>query len=69
MKGISERTLAIWQPHTTRELTGEDARQIVENVTGLFAVLIEWGAANQLIEAAQAEADHTPPQKAAGGGP
>ena len=35
-------TLAFWQPRVQRELTGEDARQIVENLTGFFGVLERW---------------------------
>jgi hypothetical protein len=38
------KTLAAWQPRASRELTREDARQIVENVTGFFKTLLEWDA-------------------------
>ena len=39
------RTRQFWQPHTRRDLTDEDARQIAENVTGLFSILAEWSRA------------------------
>jgi hypothetical protein len=41
------RTLEVWQPRTSRKLTIEDAREITENVTGLFQVLFEWETAEQ----------------------
>ena len=39
------RTRQFWQPRTRRDLTDEDARQIAENVTGLFSVFAEWSRA------------------------
>jgi hypothetical protein len=39
------RTREVWQPRLGRELSGEDARQIVENVAGFFALLAEWSRA------------------------
>jgi hypothetical protein len=39
------RTRQFWQPRTRRDLTDEDARQIAENVTGLFSILAEWSRA------------------------
>jgi hypothetical protein len=44
---LTKRTLEVWQPRTSRMLTPEDARQIVENVTGFFQALMEWNAAEQ----------------------
>lgn len=41
-KELTGRTHKLWQPRTRRPLTGEDARQIVENVTGFFSILAEW---------------------------
>ena len=35
------RTLSVWQSRTSRRLTAEDARQIVENATGFVAVLLD----------------------------
>lgn len=39
---LIDRTIEIWRPRVGRPLTREDARQIVENVTGFFAILLEW---------------------------
>jgi len=37
-----DRTAQLFEQRTGRNLTREDARQIVENVTGLFRLLSEW---------------------------
>jgi hypothetical protein len=37
-----EQTIAIWQKRTDRKLTREDAREIIENITGFFTILHEW---------------------------
>ena len=39
------RIRQFWQARTMRDLTDEDARQIAENVTGLFSILAEWSPA------------------------
>ena len=36
------RSTSFWQPRTTRQLSHEDARQMVGNVSGFFRVLSEW---------------------------
>jgi hypothetical protein len=41
---IIGQTIRIWEPRSQRQLSHEDARQIVENVTGFFDVLAEWAA-------------------------
>ncbi|HVC76142.1 MAG TPA: hypothetical protein VND96_06435 [Candidatus Micrarchaeaceae archaeon] len=38
------RTLEVWSRRSTRPLTEEDARQITQNMTGFFRVLVEWKA-------------------------
>jgi hypothetical protein len=43
---LIDRTIALWQPRLGREITREDARQIVENVTGFFSILHEWSRAS-----------------------
>jgi hypothetical protein len=40
--GLIDRTVGIWQARYSRELSREDARQIVENVAGFFSILQEW---------------------------
>ena len=42
---LIDRTIAVWQPRLRRDLSREDARQIVENVTGFFKLLAEWSRA------------------------
>jgi hypothetical protein len=42
---LIDRTREVWKPRLGRELSREDARQIVENVTGFFGILIEWSRA------------------------
>ena len=39
------RTRQVWEPRIGRDLTDEDARQIMHNVTGFFGVLAEWSRA------------------------
>jgi hypothetical protein len=45
------RTREIWQPRMARNLTDEDARQILHNATGFFGVLAEWRRAELLAAA------------------
>jgi hypothetical protein len=40
------RTLQVWQPRLSCDLSSEDARQIAENVAGFFSVLAEWSRAD-----------------------
>ena len=42
------RTRQVWQPRIRRDLTDEDARQIMHNVTGFFGVLAEWSRTERL---------------------
>jgi hypothetical protein len=49
------QTIALWEPRAGRQLTREDAREIIENVTGFFRILQEWDQAERReIEAAKA---------------
>ena len=50
------RTRKVWQPRIGRDLTDEDARQIIHNVTGFFGVLTEWSRAERLAAANDAAA-------------
>jgi hypothetical protein len=43
-----DETLAVWQQRTTRQLTREDGRQIIENMVGFFRILREWDDADRL---------------------
>lgn len=40
-KSFLEKTIKVWQPYSTAPLSLEDAREIAENVTGLFCLLNE----------------------------
>ncbi len=42
---LIDRTIETWQSRHDRDLSREDARQIVENVTGFFSILAEWSRA------------------------
>ena len=44
-ENVIDRTREVWKPRLGRDLSREDARQIVENVTGFFGILIEWSRA------------------------
>lgn len=39
---LLERTVRLFEARTGRSLSKEDARQIVENVSGFFRILAEW---------------------------
>ena len=41
------QTRDFWQQRTAGEVTDEDARQIIENVTGFFSILREWDMAEK----------------------
>ncbi len=38
----NDNLIETWQSRHDRDLSREDARQIVENVTGFFSILAEW---------------------------
>jgi hypothetical protein len=42
---LIDGTIALWEPRLRRNLSREDARQIVENVTAFFNILAEWSRA------------------------
>jgi hypothetical protein len=47
-KQLIDQTLEFWQARSSKTLTREDARQMIENVTGFFQLLQEWQLADQL---------------------
>lgn len=49
-----DETIAVWQPHTERALTREDAREIIENMVGFFSVLQEWDESERRAASKQA---------------
>jgi hypothetical protein len=54
------RSRQVWQPRIGRDLTDEDARQIIHNVIGFFGVLAEWSRAERLAAANDAAAPAKP---------
>ena len=40
-KEFLEKTIKVWQPYSEAPLTLEDAREIAENMTGLYSYLLE----------------------------
>jgi hypothetical protein len=38
-------TRRVWQRRLARDLSGEEARQIAENVVGFFSILADWARA------------------------
>ena len=42
-----DETIKFWQPRMQRDLSREDARQITENLSGFFRLLLEWDAQQQ----------------------
>ena len=50
---LLDDTIAIWQPRAKRPLSREDAREILENLTGFFSVLREWQLAEQAAESSK----------------
>lgn len=43
-----DETVAFWQKRSKRQLSREDGREIVENLTGFFRVLQEWDRAERV---------------------
>ena len=52
---VIDQTLEVWQPRTSQILTREDAREIVENVTGYFRILQEWEAGDCYVATKKAD--------------
>jgi len=50
-----ERALDVWQPRSSRKLTSEDVRQIAENTTGFFRILLEWQAKERALQERESE--------------
>ena len=49
------RTKETWQPRAACSLSDEDAREIAENVTGFFRLLLEWKAREKELTAHEAD--------------
>ena len=42
---LLEAGAVLWQQRTSEQLTQEDIREIAENLTGFFQLLVEWDLA------------------------
>jgi len=47
LEDFADDTIEFWQPRMRRDLSREDARQIAENVSGFFRVLLDWDAVHR----------------------
>lgn len=56
---LIRETLEFWQPRTSRKLTEEDARQIIQNTVGFFRVLHEWDRADKAAQNRAGSPDET----------
>jgi hypothetical protein len=56
---IIDETARFWSDRAKRAISQEDARQIVENITGFFSVLAEWEAAERQAITCSVETDVT----------
>lgn len=43
---LIDRTLKTWQPRVDHPLSRDDARQIIDYVSGFFSILAEWAKAD-----------------------
>jgi hypothetical protein len=50
-RDLIQRTRRTWQPRLGRDLSCEDARQIIENVSGFFGVLADWARSDRTVPA------------------
>lgn len=48
---LVRRTRKIWQPRLGRDLSREESRQFVENVSSFFAVLADWSRSERTVPA------------------
>jgi len=46
---LIDRTIELWRQRLQHDLSREDARQIVKNVTGFFTILAEWSQAEMTV--------------------
>jgi hypothetical protein len=50
-RDLIRRTQRTWQARLGRDLSDENARQIIENVSGFFGVLADWSRSERAIPA------------------
>jgi hypothetical protein len=47
---LLDETRVFWQARSPRQLSREDAREIIENLKGYFSVLSEWSRREEEVE-------------------
>jgi len=57
---LNERTRRLWERRAGRPLTEEDFRQIAENLTGYFGLLIKWDGQQGSDDQGRAAQDTSP---------
>ena len=48
---LVHRTREVWKPRVGRDLSPEEARQIINNIVGFFAILADWSRAEMRVPA------------------
>lgn len=59
---LIRRTLELWQPRTSRQLTEEDAQQMIDNAVGVFRLLLQWRREELMAEKGEARLKDAPPE-------
>jgi hypothetical protein len=59
---LIDGAIRLWQPRMRRDMSREDARQIIEHVTGFFKVLSKWEQVSTAANDNPAEHDHDRPK-------
>ena len=59
---LIDGAIRLWQPRLRRDVSREDGRQFVEQVTGFFKVLSKWEQVSTAANDNPAEQDHDRPK-------
>ena len=57
---LLHQTREVWKPRIGRDLSSEEARQIIENISGFFSILIEWSRVEISVPANDSAKPDTP---------
>ena len=41
-KSLIDQTISEWQPSSYKEMTAQDAEEIINDIVGFFSLLLEW---------------------------
>jgi len=64
-ENLIDEAVSIWQKHSDKQLTREDGREIVENLTGFFGILREWRFAERVAKIKKAKKSAAPAEEKA----